>query len=414
MLSPMRVADFLVETLAYFAKEIDGPPPGVPLHIDARFETELVAICQYQRLGTLVSESFDRLALPPTVSRITIARINQQAEEMEAQRRERLRTLQKVLAAFNQAGVRVAVLGDAWTAAGSGDVARLRPVERIDLMIDERDWMEAVQRLRGLGFTRSRIQPRLAEAGPSGPNPHAVAAALRYHHYFAPLVMHDAQGDAVALRFRVIDFGHPGRTNPAWERVCNGEVSGEPARFLSREDQLLHALVTCATEGFADLLPVLDAGLVVARYRDVLDWRYVTDRARKLGLYPACYFTVEHVCDLLGIGLGASRLEAPPRWRRRLFHAWWRPLEADVSGATEPTGGRFGFYLIECRGLVAKLLWLTRSVFPPAEWVRSVYGRPANPWLRLKFLFDVRSGWRRKGPPAPESGHDATHLTRSR
>jgi hypothetical protein len=45
-------------------------------------------------------------------------------------------------------------------------------------------------------------------------------------------------------------------------------------------------------------------------------------------------------------------------------------------------------------------LWLRRALFPRSSWVRSVYGRPANLWLRLKFLHDVRSDRRRRANPA--------------
>jgi hypothetical protein len=384
----MRAVAFLLETLEHFAKEVEGPPPGVPVHTTAEFETDLVALCRHQRLSALVSETFDELALPPTISRITIARIKLDADALESRRARRLGLAGRIAGEFARGGVRAALLGDVWSASRDGAAGRLRPVDRIDAMIDEAQWMEAVAALRELGFVRSRIQPRLSDA----------SHALRYHQYYTPLVMHNQDGDPVELRFRVIDFGHPSRVNPAWERTEIAGVGEEAVPVVSREDQLIHSLISFGADGFVDLLPVLDAGWLLHRAAgvDSLDWGYVAAWLRDRGLYPAFYFTLEHVCGLLNMQRVLERFDRPPGWRRHVFHMWWRPKEADYSGETEPTAGRFSYGLVESGGAVSKALWLRRALFPRSAWVRSVYGRPANLWLRFKFLHDVRSDRRRR------------------
>jgi hypothetical protein len=54
------------------------------------------------------------------------------------------------------------------------------------------------------------------------------------------------------------------------------------------------------------------------------------------------------------------------------------------------------YCLVESGGLITRVNWLRHALFPKPAWVKSLYGRRSNPWLRLKFLHDVRSG-RRKG-----------------
>jgi hypothetical protein len=415
----MRAVDFILETVSHFARDAQGPPPVVPSHADAEFETDLVSICQHQRLSTLVSEAFDQLALSPTMSRITVARIEHHAGILEEQRRHLLRLAGRLSAEFASRGIRSALLGDVRSAAEPGLLGEIRPVGRIDAMIDETQWMEAVGTLRELGFVRSRIQPRLADhsgavaplgaavsangsrAGKSGAvgvatSRKAAADALRYHQYFSPLVMHNHDGDTVELRFRVIDLGNPGRVNPAWERIVEIDFGGTIATAVCQEDQLIHSAVSFGAEGFADLLPVLDAGRLLSRHTDDLDWDYIAMRLLSRRLYPAFYFTLERICELLILRMPTANLEPPAAWRRRLFHMWWRPREADYTGETEPTAGRFAYSLVECGGVVSKALWLRRALFPRSAWVRSVYGRPANLWLRAKFLHDVRSGRRRR------------------
>jgi hypothetical protein len=428
----MRAVDFLLETLSHFARGVEGPPPGVPFHADAEFETDLVALGQHQSLSTIISESFDELALPPTISRITIARIKQHGETLLEQRRRRLGLAGRIATAFAAQRIRAAFLGDVWTGSQQGLVGQLRPIGRIDLMVDERQWVETVGTLRSMGLVRSRIQPRLAagrerdlksaldgpgrdpDGGRGSTSAKAAADALRYHQYFAPLVMHDSHGDSVAVRFRVIDFGHPSRTNAAWERVASAVVAGEEAPVVGLEDQLIHSLVSFGVEGFVDLLQLLDAGWMLSQRADSLDWDYLTGRLRARGLYSTFYFTLELVCDLLRIRLETELASRPPRWRRKLFHMWWRPKDADYSGETEPTAGRFAYGLIECGGPVAKALWLRRALFPRSSWVRSVYGRPANLWLRLKFLHDVRSGRRRRSADTAETQGETGNFRRLR
>jgi hypothetical protein len=126
------------------------------------------------------------------------------------------------------------------------------------------------------------------------------------------------------------------------------------------------------------------------------------------------YFALEHVCDILKMPRVADPLEAPSSLRRRVFNAWWRPHDADYYGETEPTGGRFAYGLIEGGGPWAKMLWLRRALFPRSAWVRSVYGRPANLWLRMKFLHDVRSGRRRRFEDSPDTGGGVTDINELR
>lgn len=396
----MRAVHFVIETLSHFARDVQGPPPGVPFAADADFETDLVGLCRHQRLSAMVSRSFDELALPPTLSRITIARLNHDADQLKDRTERRMRLAAEVCTALASAGIPAALLGDAWTAAYDSALGKIRPVGWIDVMIDESRWSQAVGALRDMGFVRSRIQPRLTDS----------SHALRYHQYFAPLAMHNHVGDAVRLKFRVIDFGEPGRQNPAWERVGSSSAAEEVVPVVSPEDQLIHSLIAFGAEGFVDLLYVLDAGRLLAREARTLDWDYLTRRLRARGFYEAFYFTMEHVCELVNLPRSVHRLAAPASWRRRAFHAWWRPREADYYGETEPTGGRFSYGLIEGGGMLAKVLWLRRALFPRSAWVRSVYGRRANLWLRLKFLYDVRSGHRRRVTDSPDTHGRVTEI----
>jgi hypothetical protein len=398
----MRADDFVLETISHFVKGIEGPPPVVPLHVEPEFETRLVSLCYQQQMSAAVSEALDELALPPSMSRVTVARIKNHARELEEIRRKRLQLLGSILATLDGEKIAAVVAGDAWIASQPGMVGELRSVERMDMLINERDWTETVGVLRGLGFVRSRIQPRLIGLGPPGgktivhTSEQAAAEALYYHQYYTPLVMHNQSGDQVQLQFRVIDVGRPELKESAWERVRHVEVGERPALALSREDQLIHAVVGFGTGGFVNLSAVMDTGFLVARFASTLDWEYLTRRLRTKGLYPAFYCSLDHVCNMLRVGRVMERLDRPSRLRRRMFDAWWRVGDVDYSGEAEPPGGRFMYGLVECGGLITKFKWLRHSLFPRPSWVKSLYGRPSNPLLRLKFLHDVRSG-RRKG-----------------
>ena len=392
----MRADEFVIETISFFAKGAEGPPPVVPIHVSPEFETRLVDLCFQQQLSALVADALSELALPPSVSRVTVARINNYAADLKKTRERRLSLLSRILVALSDQGITAVVAGDAWFATLPEKPGTLRSIDGLDLLIHEKDWAGAVGTLRRLGFARSLIQPRLAAHERGKDEPGGFAEALYYHHYFSPLLMHDHNGDRIQLRFRVVDFGRAENTETAWDRVREVGLGGRVFSALSREDQLIHTVVGFGTGGFVELASVLDAGYLAARYSEALDWSYVVRKLRHKGIYPAFYCTMEHVCNLLHLGRVLDNLQKPSRLRRRLFEACWRAGEVDYSCEIEPTGGRFLYCLVECGGLVAKLDWLRRSVSPKSSWVKSVYGRPSNPWLRLKFLYDVRSGRRKR------------------
>ena len=389
----MRADDFVIETISFFAKGVEGPPPVVPIHLDAEFETRLVDLCYQQKLSMAVAEALSELALPPSISSITIARINNYAAGLRKVRDRRLSLLGRILGAFSGRGIRAAVAGDAWYALRPGNPGALRPVEDLDFLIDENDWSAAVKALRHLGFARTLIQPRLAAQEPYGGE---AAEALYYHHYFSPLLLHDQNGDRIQLRFRVVDFGRAEAIETAWDRLGETSLDGRGVPVLSVEDQMIHTVVCFGTGGFVELAAVMDVGYLVTAYADRLDWSYVARKLRHKGIYSAFYCTLDHVCGLLHLGRVVENLQKPSRLRRRLFNTWWRAGEVDYSHEIEPTGGRFLYCLVECGGVVAKIDWLRRSLSPKPEWVRSVYGRPSNAWLRMKFLYDVRSGRRKR------------------
>lgn len=392
----MRADEFVIETIAFFAKGVEGPPPVVPFHAGAEFETRLVDLCYQQQLSALVADALGELALPPSISRITIARINNYAIDLKKTRNRRLSLLGRILDALSSQGITAVLAGDAWFALLPGKPGALRSVDNLDLLIDEKDWAGAVSVLRRLGFARSLIQPRLASQDRGRDDTGGFAEALYYHHYFSPLLMHDHNGDRIQIRFRVIDFGRAETRESAWDRVRKVELNGRTVSALSREDQLIHTVVGFGTGGFVELASVLDAGYLAAGHSDTLDWAYITRKLRHKGIYSAFCCTLEHVCNLLHVGKVMDKLQKPSRFRRRLFEAFWRAGEVDYSCEIEPAGGRFLYCLVECGGLIAKIDWLRRSLSPKPSWVKSVYGRPSNPWLRVKFLYDVRSGRRKR------------------
>ena len=67
---------------------------------------------------------------------------------------------------------RAALLGDVRLASTDTGGGSLRPVDLINVLIDENQWVEAVGVLREAGFVRSRIQPRLAGLALDGRLPH--------------------------------------------------------------------------------------------------------------------------------------------------------------------------------------------------------------------------------------------------
>jgi hypothetical protein len=386
----MRPTSFLLETLSHYVRGDEGPPPGVPVHVDAGFETRLATMSVEQRVTPFLSRSLSSLALPPSVSSVTVTRLSRHAEALVSDTERRMRTMNRAVTRLVRAEVKVALCGEARMAEfHAGDA--LRPVNTIELLIDEHDTARAMRVLEEEGYGLSHAHPVFGETRYGGRVSERRASELvAYHHYFAPLVLRNVQGDTIGLRLRLSATDHPREAETAWSRVTSMRMGGEEIPAVALEDHLVDLCVRAGATALAELLWIVDIGRLVSLRADALDWDRVEVRAREQRVYGSVRYTLRHVCNLMRIPDAARRLRPAGIATEPLMDVWWRPDEIDYGDLPARRAGGFLYGLLWSGGLVSKLRWAWRHLNPEPRWVRNRLNERPTLWRRLKFALVVR------------------------
>jgi hypothetical protein len=183
---------------------------------------------------------------------------------------------------------------------------------------------------------------------------------------------------------RLFDVGEPERTETAWgrgHRIPTGDW-----RAVGLEDQLIHSCITYNMTDFDKLLHAADIGLMLTRFGDDVDWDYIASRLRSRSVYPAGFFTLRNVVQWLNLQGANCALADPWPLRRRVFDVVWH-ADYDSFGARRPKRfHRFRFGLFEMGRWEEKRRFLLALLSPSRDWVAEFFGRPYQPWLRVRFI----------------------------
>ncbi|UCG52013.1 MAG: nucleotidyltransferase family protein [Candidatus Latescibacterota bacterium] len=376
----MQAVDFIFETLAHFAKRGDGPPPGIPARVEPEFERELIRICERHSLAPIVLESLAALTLEPVLSEFGLERLKTLSRESEAGNERLLEALDSLTVGFRREGVSFLLVGGVAAALDLYPSIDLRPLNKIDLLIRDLDWLGILEACRGAGFRRSEREPIFNSAG----------EALFYHQHFGPLTLENTDGVVLCLKFRLRDLGPAEQRETAWDRAHHLGGGYADLSRVGLEDLLIRCCVRLVMSRFGNPLAAVDAGLILARHGANLDWGYIQSRTKSF--CPAFYFSCHEIASWLNISVPAN-LRRPSEARKKLFDVFWHPGRMRRSAEAPSRLRRFQFYMIENGSLREKLTFLTTLLSPRADWVSAFFGRPCKPWLKMRYsLLAFRDG----------------------
>ena len=370
----------MLDTLAHFVKDDEGPPPGIPRHAGELFERSLADQCINQRLSPILTGSLARLALPPELSRITRARLDEQCRQIARAANQRLALLGQVCRRMENNRLPHLVMGDASAALSLYPHPELRPVPQLELLVEETARDDTLRLLATMGFRPPYAYPPMTSG----------SEALRYHQFFEPLILANDDHQLLRLRFRLVDYGPAEPGEPAWDRSVPHRISNKDIRLVSREDQLVHSLVRFQTSRFRSLLDALDVGFVLARSA-TLDWACIHERLRAKRLSAAAYLGLNHVCRLFGLPAVTDELPHPDALSRRVFGLLWERDRREYAEPLPQRDGVLSCYLWAAQGLWTKARVLWRCFTPEASWLVSFYGDPRRWWHRLLLYRDVHT-----------------------
>jgi hypothetical protein len=336
----------------------------------------LTWLCEWHGLTSLVLESLGKLALMPRVSRITLERMKALSRASGRLNRELLSTARSISFGISDEGAETLLMNGCVFPLAIYPTADIRPVERIDLLVRERDWRKVIAVCQKAGYLLSDRDPQFDDG----------SEALLYYQYFSPCILENEKGDRIHLRFRVFDMGKPDEHEVAWRNAQAIDADDGPRR-VSREDQLIQSCITFNMSYFGKLLHAVDIGLLVTRYGGDLNWDYVEERLRSKSLYPSFYFTLSQVVRWLKLEDVSVALTHPGQIRRKIYEIYWQPNQISFSARRPTHFHRLRFYLLESGGWTDKLQMIFRLASPKTQWVSDFFGRPCRPWLKLKFVF---------------------------
>lgn len=371
----MRAVDVILDTLSHFVRDEESPPPGIPVRVEWDFEPTLVALCERHALSSIVLESLEKLALEPAISEFSLGRLKVFSRTIRERNGSVIETMSLLADRLRIEGVPFLLTDDVLSALVSYPSPVLRPIERVGLLIHERDYRKAVDICGALGFKRGITDPDFRDE----------KEELFYRQNVWPCTLVDQSGTELDLICRLLDLGVPDDREKAWDRARSLDRDGVVAMRLSLEDQLLRSCARLVMSRFEKLLFAVDAGLLAAGYGDELDWWYIHENAEKKSYYPAFYYAFERIVIAFGLPTRAG-LPNPGKTRKKIFEILWHPgcLGQLPNGPTRLH--RFRFYFLENSKWSEKLRVLSGLLAPRPEWVSTFFGRPCKPWLRFRFV----------------------------
>jgi hypothetical protein len=406
----MKAADFVLATLSHYVTRADAPPPGVPARVSPGFETAVSAICVDQGLSSIIARSLDSLALPPSLSSVTIERLRRDGVRTDSDSGRRMRSLVRLVDALSAQSIPVLVMGDARSAATLyGDTGE-RPVHRLELLVHETRVVEVLAAAAGAGFSRRRSDPSIDPTPTAPPTLRADRDLLEFHHYMTPLLLWNGDGDGVRIRFRAVDVGHPEVTETAFDRAVTVRVGGSELPCVSLEDHLADLAMRLGASRYGDLGAMTDIGLILRHHGDEIAWAEVVQAVRRHRIYSALRYVLGRVERVLGLGR-TTPLEPPRRWVERWLDLFWKPDDTDYARGPGERN-RFVFGLIACGGIMSKLRWVWRYSVPRRDWVERVVGDARSPWNWLTFQMIMRERLRPRRGALPRFRPGETDITR--
>ncbi len=222
--------------------------------------------------------------------------------------------------------VEALVLKGPWLALHACPDPGIRPINDIDLCVDEHQHNEAIAALRAAGWKWRG----------TGALPGSAREALEHTHYRQQLRFFAHGRRPVELHFRLVNLGPPrSRECWVWQSARELRVRDALIRVPGAEAMLLHLLLHANQHAFAYLRMLYDLRWALRADRSSLDFELLIAQIEQLGCAAACYHSFKLANELAAVRVPREALEAlrPSALRQAVFSRLWslpavRRLEA--------------------------------------------------------------------------------------
>jgi hypothetical protein len=289
------------------------PLSGVLALDDSEVRSSLLSLARRHRVLGLVLAALEResriSSLPPPAHQLLahLARLRREAAWWDLER-------ERVASAHERNGLSPVVLKGAALRATVYAEPMERPVGDIDLLVDPGAVDESLRCLQACGYSAPRTE---------------ISRAYREHHFHIPMA--HPNGFLVEVHWALRRPRSPFRLDPLSFLRRSRVMEVRQHRWIripSPEDMLLHLSSQNVDEGFSHLCRLVDVDRVI-RASPALDWSYLAEAARALGLETALGLSLRLASALLGTQLPDDilmRLRLPRA--NRIHLTLYRPASA--------------------------------------------------------------------------------------
>ncbi|MBN1999193.1 nucleotidyltransferase family protein [candidate division KSB1 bacterium] len=258
-----------------------------------------------------------------------------------------LDALQKFLQVLAKFKIPVIIIKGPYLAEKIYKNVPLRPMNDIDLIIRDHDWLSVKSTLLSLGYKIPDVRD---------------GEVIDYAHYSGQIRCY-RPNILVEVHFRLLNMGLPKDESYIWQRAQKIVLCGAPAYTLSPEDTLVHLLVHMNVHRFSRMIWFADVYHFLKQTRD-LDWDYIVRFAERRRMKPALYGAFQLTEKILKIDVPAFVFQKlrPGRLRVNFYNRIWHVKEIPHFRASRNPVRFEGplFYLLEMDGVLEKIKYLTR------------------------------------------------------
>ena len=272
-----------------------------------------------------------------------------------------LGALRGVLSILQEANIQCIILKGIALAEHVYPNIAMRGMSDVDILVKKEDLFKIDECLSSLEYTSrdSTLEEALH-------NPVGYLASLEYRKDDpSPLNLH-VHWHAVNTSVPATMFVERIDINRLWEHSAVTSVADSHALMLSPEHLIIYLCEHALRVGhsFDRLILICDIFFSIKAFENIIDWNFVSEESRRFGLSRFVYYGLSIVKHYTSLGIPdecIAKLRPPDISRGEKYFLKLQFNNRRIRGSS------YFIYLAMNRGLFAKLGFITRTFFPPAQ-----------------------------------------------
>jgi len=268
--------------------------------------------------------------------------------------------LREVLATFQEAGIPCIVLKGIALAELVYPSIGMRGMSDVDILVKKEDLFKVDNYLSSLGYISQDSSVEKAIHNPVG-----YLASLEYRKNASPLNLH--------VHWHTVNTSVPATTfieqidiNRLWENAAMTAVADSRALMLRPEHLIIYLCEHALRVGhsFDRLILICDIFFSIKAFENIIDWNFVSEESRLFGLSRFVYYGLSIVKHYTSLGIPdecIAKLRPPDISRGEKYFLKLQFNNRRIRGSS------YFIYLAMNMSLFAKIGFITRTFFPPAQ-----------------------------------------------